>query len=315
MANDKYEKYRQYENNILDDRYIIDKLIGVGGMAVVFRARDTYLNNMTVAIKILKDDAATDEIVVKRFKNESKAEGMLKHNNIVAVHNVSVKGKIKYMVMEFLYGLTLKSYLVAKGEPLRFEEVVSYSAQILRALSEAHRNGIIHRDIKPQNIMLLENGRIKVMDFGIAKLPDAETITVTDKAVGTVYYMSPEQANGKKNIDTRSDLYSLGAMMYELATGQVPFKGETPIAVLFKHMQEDVVPPRQINPSIPVGLEQIILCAMSKDPANRFQTADEMLGYVKRLQADKKIKFDELPSNSAMQNFWGRIKRVFSKKK
>jgi serine/threonine-protein kinase len=270
---------------------------------------------MTVAIKILKDDAATDEIVVKRFKNESKAEGMLKHNNIVAVHNVSVKGKIKYMVMEFLYGLTLKSYLVAKGEPLRFEEVVSYSAQILRALSEAHRNGIIHRDIKPQNIMLLENGRIKVMDFGIAKLPDAETITVTDKAVGTVYYMSPEQANGKKNIDTRSDLYSLGAMMYELATGQVPFKGETPIAVLFKHMQEDVVPPRQINPSIPVGLEQIILCAMSKDPANRFQTADEMLGYVKRLQADKKIKFDELPSNSAMQNFWGRIKRVFSKKK
>lgn len=315
MANDKYEKYRQYENNILDDRYIIDKLIGVGGMAVVFRARDTYLNNMTVAIKILKDDAATDEIVVKRFKNESKAEGMLKHNNIVAVHNVSVKGKIKYMVMEFLYGLTLKSYLVAKGEPLRFEEVVSYSAQILRALSEAHRNGIIHRDIKPQNIMLLENGRIKVMDFGIAKLPDAETITVTDKAVGTVYYMSPEQAHGKKNIDTRSDLYSLGAMMYELATGQVPFKGETPIAVLFKHMQEDVVPPRQINPSIPVGLEQIILCAMSKDPANRFQTADEMLGYVKRLQADKKIKFDELPSNSAMQNFWGRIKRVFSKKK
>lgn len=315
MANDKYEKYRQYENNILDDRYIIDKLIGVGGMAVVFRARDTYLNNMTVAIKILKDDVATDEIVVKRFKNESKAEGMLKHNNIVAVHNVSVKGRIKYMVMEFLYGLTLKSYLTAKREPLRFEEVVSYTAQILRALSEAHRNGIIHRDIKPQNIMLLENGRIKVMDFGIAKLPDAETITVTDKAVGTVYYMSPEQAHGKKNIDTRSDIYSLGAMMYELATGQVPFKGETPIAVLFKHMQEEVVPPRQINPSIPVGLEQIILCAMSKDPANRFQTADEMLGYIKRLQADKKIKFDELPSNSAMQNFWGRVKRIFSKKK
>ena len=136
-----------------------------------------------------------------------------------------------------------------------------------------------------------------------------------DKAVGTVYYMSPEQAHGKKNIDTRSDIYSLGAMMYELATGQVPFKGETPIAVLFKHMQEEVVPPRQINPSIPVGLEQIILCAMSKDPANRFQTADEMLGYIKRLQADKKIKFDELPSNSAMQNFWGRLKRIFSKKK
>ncbi|MBQ3018835.1 MAG: serine/threonine protein kinase [Clostridia bacterium] len=315
MSNEKYEKYKQYENNILDDRYIIDKLIGIGGMAVVFRARDTYLNNMTVAIKILKDDVATDEVVVKRFKNESKAEGMLKHNNIVAVHNVSIKGKIKYMVMEFLYGLTLKNYLTAKGEPLRFEEVVSYSAQILRALSEAHRNGIIHRDIKPQNIMLLENGRIKVMDFGIAKLPDAETITVTDKAVGTVYYMSPEQASGKKNIDTRSDIYSLGAMMYELATGQTPFRGETPLAVLIKHMQEEAIPPRQLNSSIPVGLEQIILCAMSKDPANRFQTADEMLSYLKRLQADRKIKFDELPSNSAMQNFWGKVKRFFSKKK
>lgn len=313
--NELVEKYKQYENNILDDRYIIDKLIGIGGMAVVFRARDTYLNNMTVAIKILKDDVAHDEVVVKRFKNESKAESMLKHNNIVAVHAVSTKGRIKYIVMEFLYGLTLKSYMAAKGKPLDFEEIVSYCAQILRALGEAHRNNIIHRDIKPQNIMLLENGRVKVMDFGIAKLPDAETITVTDKAVGTVYYMSPEQAGGKKSIDARSDIYSLGAMMYELATGQTPFKGETPLQVLMKHMQDEPTPPRQINPAIPVGLEQIILCAMSKEPTNRFQSADEMLSYLKRVQADRKIKFDELPSNSAMQNFWGRIKRLFSKKK
>ena len=181
--------------------------------------------------------------------------------------------------------------------------------------STAHRNGIIHRDIKPQNIMVLENGRVKVMDFGIAKLPDAETITMTDKAVGTVYYMSPEQASGKKNIDTRSDLYSLGAMMYELATGEVPFKGDAPLAVILKHIREDVVPPRQLNPSIPVGLEQIIMCAMSKEPGDRFQTADEMLGYVKQLQANKKIKFDELPSNSAFKNFMGRLKRIFKKKK
>lgn len=313
--NELVEKYKQYENNILDDRYIIDKLIGIGGMAVVFRARDTFLNNMTVAIKILKDDVAHDEVVVKRFKNESKAESMLKHNNIVAVYAVSTKGRIKYIVMEFLYGLTLKSYMAAKGKPLDFEEIVSYCAQILRALSEAHRNNIIHRDIKPQNIMLLENGRVKVMDFGIAKLPDAETITVTDKAVGTVYYMSPEQAGGKKAIDSRSDIYSLGAMMYELATGQTPFKGETPLQVLMKHMQDEPVPPRQINPAIPVGLEQIILCAMSKEPTSRFQSADEMLSYLKRVQADRKIKFDELPSNSAMQNFWGRIKRIFKKKK
>lgn len=314
MSNDKYEKYKQYENKLLDERYIIDKLIGVGGMAVVFRARDRYLNNMTVAIKILKDDAAMDEVVVKRFRNESKAESMLTHNNIVAVHDVSTKGKIKYMVMEFLYGITLKSYMQAKGEPLKIDEISSYTAQILRALSEAHRNNIIHRDIKPQNIMVLENGRVKVMDFGIAKLPDAETITVTDKAVGTVYYMSPEQASGKKDIDTRSDIYSLGAMMYELATGQTPFKGETPLQVLYKHIQEEPVPPRHINPSIPVGLEQIIMCAMSKDPNSRFQTADSMLSYIKRFQADKKIKFDELPSNTAMQNFWGRLKRIFKKK-
>ena len=153
--NELVEKYKQYENNILDDRYIIDKLIGIGGMAVVFRARDTFLNNMTVAIKILKDDVAADEVVVKRFKNESKAESMLKHNNIVTVHAVSTKGRIKYIVMEFLYGLTLKSYMSAKGEPLRFEEIVSYCAQILRALGEAHRNNIIHRDIKPQYLIYL----------------------------------------------------------------------------------------------------------------------------------------------------------------
>ena len=315
MERDKYDVYKKYVGTVLDDRYLIDELIGVGGMAVVFGARDSYINNNRVAIKMLKVDVASDEIMVKRFKNESKAESMLKHNNIVAVHAVSTKGRIKYIVMEFLYGLTLKSYMAAKGRPLDFEEIVSYSAQILRALGEAHRNNIIHRDIKPQNIMLLENGRVKVMDFGIAKLPDAETITVTDKAVGTVYYMSPEQAGGKKSIDSRSDIYSLGAMMYELATGQTPFKGETPLQVLMKHMQEDVVPPRQINPSIPVGLEQIILCAMSKEPTNRFQSAEEMLGYLKRVQADRKIKFDDLPSNSAMQNFWGRIKRIFSKKK
>ncbi len=314
VQSEKNEKYRAYENKILEDRYIIEKLIGVGGMSVVFRARDRYLNNMMVAIKILKDDVANDETVVKRFSNEAKIARELKHNNIVSVQDVKTQGRVKYMVMEYLYGLTLKDYLNAKNRPLSFEEVVGYTAQILRALGEAHRNHIIHRDIKPQNIMLLKDGKIKVMDFGVAKRPDVTTLTATDKAVGTVYYMSPEQAAGKKNIDTRSDLYSLGAMMYELATGQTPFKGETPIAILVKHMQDDPVPPRQLNSSIPIGLEQIILCAMSKDPANRFQTAEEMLGYVKQLQANKKIKFDELPSNSFMKNFVGRLKRIFKKK-
>lgn len=308
-------KYLDYENKILEDRYIIDKYLGCGGMAVVFRARDTYLNNMVVAIKILKDDVANDETVVRRFTNEARIARELKHSNIVAVQDIKTNGRVKYMVMEYLFGITLKEYLVAKKRPLSVDEIIGYSAQILRALGEAHRNHIIHRDIKPQNIMLLKDGKVKVMDFGVAKRPDMTTLTATDKAVGTVYYMSPEQAAGKKNIDTRSDLYSLGAMMYELATGQTPFKGDEPLTILVKHMQENPVPPRQYNSSIPIGLEQIILCAMSKDPNDRFQTAEEMLGYIKQLQANKKIKFDELPSNSFWKNFWGRIKRLFKKEK
>lgn len=315
-SREEIDKYKKFENKLLEDRYIIDRILGVGGMSVVFKARDAYLNNMPIAIKVLKDDVANDETILKRFKTEIRIAQELKHNNIVAVHGYSIKGKVKYMVMEYLYGLTLKKYLVAKGRPLDFEEIISYTAQILRALAEAHRNHIVHRDIKPQNIMLLENGRIKVMDFGVAKIADVGTsLTATGKAVGTVYYMSPEQAAGKRDIDARSDIYSLGAVMYELATGQTPFKGETPIAVLVKHMHDDPVPPRHLNSSIPVGLEQIILCAMSKDPANRFQSAEEMLGYVKQLQANKKMKFDELPSNSFMKNLIGRIKRIFKKEK
>ena len=311
---DKYDKYKKYEGQVLDDRYVIEKLIGIGGMAVVFRARDKFLNNMTVAIKMLKDDAATDEVIVKRFKNEGRAEGMLKHPNIVGVYDVNIKGEYKYMVMEHVYGITLKDYLSAKNEPLKFDEIMSYTMQILKALTKAHENGIIHRDIKPQNVMVFQTGQIKLMDFGIAKLPNAQTITVTDKAVGTVYYMSPEQAGGKK-VDARSDIYSLGAMMYELATGQTPFKGETPLQVLVKHINEPLTPPRQLNSSIPVGLEQIIMCAMSKDPAQRFQSANEMLDYAKRLHKNKKIKFDELPSNSFMKNFVGKLKRIFGSKK
>ena len=314
MPSDKYSKYKEYENKILEDRYIIDKLIGVGGMSVVFRARDTYLNNMTVAIKILKDDVASDETVVKRFIYEAKIARELKHSNIVAIQDIKTNGKVKYMVMEYLYGLTLKDYLIAKNKPFTVDEIIGYTAQILRALGEAHRNHVIHRDIKPQNIMLLKDGKVKMMDFGVAKLPDMTTLTATDKAVGTVYYMSPEQAAGKKNIDTRSDIYSLGAMMYELATGQTPFKGDTPIAILVKHMQEKPVPPRQYNSSIPVGLEQIILCAMSKDPNDRFQTADEMLGYLKKLQANKKIKFDDYHQIQVGRIFGEELKE-YSKKR
>jgi serine/threonine-protein kinase len=162
--------------------------------------------------------------------------------------------------------------------------------------------------------MVLEDGRIKVMDFGIAKLPNAETVTVTDKTIGTVYYMSPEQASAK-TVDTRSDIYSLGAMMYELSTGRLPFKGETPVAVVIKQINEQPIPPRQINPDIPVGLEQIILCAMSKKPNERFQTAEIMLEYVKRLQKDRNIKFSNLPSQSFFKNVQVFFKKTFGKRK
>ena len=240
--NDKNEKYKAYEGYLLDKRYVLERLIGIGGMAVVFRAKDLVLNNMTVAVKMLKEEAACDEVVVKRFKNEGKAQSALDHPNIVKVFDVSVKGEVKYMVMEFVYGITLKNYLIGKKGPLSFEEIMSYGIQILSALSQAHENLIIHRDIKPQNIMVLKNGQIKMMDFGIAKLPNTETVTVTDKAIGTVYYMSPEQARGKK-VDTRTDIYSFGAMLYELCTGKTPFNGDSPCEILVKHITEKPIPP------------------------------------------------------------------------
>lgn len=311
---DLRQKYEQLEGTTLAERYEIEKLIGIGGMAVVFRAKDTYINDNTVAIKMLKSDIACDETMVKRFKNESRAELMLKHPNIVTVHDVSVKGELKYMVMEYVSGITLKKYLKAKEGPLSFEEIMSYSTQILKALKVAHEKNIIHRDIKPQNVMVLKNGLIKVMDFGIAKLPNAETVTMTDKAIGTVYYMSPEQASGK-TIDPRSDIYSLGVMLYELATGELPFKGDSPVSVVLKQINEKPVAPREINPDIPVGLEQIILCAMSKKPTDRFENAEKMLGYIKSLQKNKKIKFDKLPCRSAFSNFMATIRRFFRKKK
>ena len=307
---EKYEKYKTYEGLLLDGRYVLEHLIGVGGMAVVYRAKDTMLNNMIVAIKMLKDEAACDEVVVKRFKNEGKAQYSLNHPNIVRVYDVSVKGEVKYMVMEYVYGITLKNYLVGKKGPLSFDEIMSYGIQILNALCQAHENLIIHRDIKPQNVMVLKNGQIKMMDFGIAKLPNTETVTVTDKAIGTVYYMSPEQARGKK-VDVRTDIYSFGAMLYELSTGKTPFNGESPCDILVKHITETPVPPRNINANVPVGLEQIILCAMSKKADDRFDTAAELLHHMKQLQKNKKIKFDNLKSVSLLS----RIKSFFSGKK
>ncbi len=284
------EFYEKYVGQIFDNRYRIEKLIGIGGMAIVFKATDLLMRRL-VAVKILKDEIAGDEQSVKRFTNESKAVAMLSHPNIVNVYDVSVRDNIKYIVMEFVDGITLKNYMRHR-EVLNLREIISYTTQILRALDHAHKKGIIHRDIKPQNIMLLKNGAIKVMDFGIAKLPNAETVTMTDKAIGTVYYISPEQVSGGQ-IDSRSDLYALGVVLYEMATGRLPFTADTPVSVALMQVNDMAVPPRQINPQIPVGLEQIILRAMEKEQDTRYQSAEDMLAHFQKLKENPHVVFRE----------------------
>ncbi len=280
--------FDKYVGRVFDNRYRIEKIIGIGGMAVVFEAEDTVMHRK-VAVKMLKEEINNDAQSVKRFINESKAVSMLSHPNIVSIYDVSVKDNLKYIVMEHVEGITLKNYINTK-KVLGTNEVISYAEQILRALEHAHSKGVIHRDIKPQNIMLLKNGQIKVADFGIAKLPNAETVTMTDKAIGTVFYISPEQASGKR-IDPRSDLYSLGAVMYEMATGVLPFTADTPVSVALKHVNENARRPRDINPAIPAGLEQIIMGAMEKSPDERFRSASQMLKYILQLKANPGIIF------------------------
>ena len=273
--------YEKYVSCLLDGRYRIEKVLGTGGMAVVFRAHDEK-KDRTVAIKMLRDDIAGDPDAVTRFLNESRAVSMLSHPNIVAIHDVSVETEHKYLVMEYIDGVSLRAYMDKRGT-LPPREIITYTEQILSALEHAHLKGVIHRDIKPQNIMLLKDGAVKVMDFGIAKLPDADTATVSDKTVGTVYYISPEQAQNTA-ADARSDLYSLGVMMYEMATGRLPFDDESAISVVLKQVHEKPTPPRRIDPEIPRGLEQLILYSMEKNPARRYQSATDMLRELRRIK-------------------------------
>ncbi len=284
----------RYVGKILDRRYEIKRIIGIGGMAVVFEANDIVMNRM-VAVKMLKEDLSDDAEAVKRFINESKAVSMLSHPNIVKIFDVSVKARLKYIVMERVEGITLKSYMQKKGALSR-EEVISYSEQVLRALEHAHSKGIVHRDIKPQNIMLLKNGRVKVTDFGIAVLPSGDR-NPDGKAIGTVYYISPEQASGKET-DTRSDLYSLGILMYEMATGTLPFNADTPVSVALMQVREQPKPPSEIRQDIPRGLEQIILGAMEKSPERRFQTATQMLKYVEKIHLNPEYVFKTRGANT-----------------
>ena len=215
--------------------------------------------------------------------------------------------------MEYVDGIALKEYMVQQGK-IDPREAIYFLTQILRALQHAHDKGIVHRDIKPQNIMLKSDGSIKVTDFGIARFSRSETRTMTDSAIGSVHYISPEQAKGSVT-DAKTDLYSVGVILYEMLTGRLPFQSDNAVSVALMQLQNDPVMPREINPDIPVGLEQIILCAMSKSVDDRFDTARELYTYMKKLQKDKKIKFSDLPSNGFFTNLVGKFKGVFAKKK
>lgn len=277
----------KYIGKRLDGRYEIHELLGVGGMAYVYKAYDN-IEKRWVAIKILKEELAGNSDFLRRFRNESKAIAVLSHPNIVKVYDVSFGDRIQYIVMEYIDGITLKQY-IEQGE-IKWREALYFTVQILRALQHAHEKGIIHRDIKPQNIMLLEDGTIKVTDFGIARFSQAETQTMTDKAIGSVHYIAPEQARGGY-INDKADIYSVGVMLYEMLTGQLPFVADNAVSVAIMQMQAEPTPPSRINPSIPKGLEEITMHAMEKNPAQRFPSAADMLEDVERFRRDPEIVF------------------------
>lgn len=258
---------------LLDNRYRIENVVGEGGMSIVTKAIDIE-KSVAVTIKLLNSENSVDSIAIERFTNEAKAVSLLSHSNIVSVYNVSLDGPNKYIVMEYIDGITLKEYLDKKGR-LEWHEAVHYISQVLSALSHAHSKGVIHRDIKPENVMLMSNGNIKVIDFGIAKIPDSKSLTVIDKAIGTVNYISPEQASGRGSTE-KSDIYSTGIMLYELTTGQLPFVSESSVSVAMMHVSSEPAMPTSICEAIPRGLEQIIIKAMMKDPDMRFGSARSM---------------------------------------
>ena len=286
-------KYEAFVGKVLDGRYKILELVGMGGMACVLKAQDLVMNRI-VAIKILNDEYNGNEQAEARFIDESKAVAMLSNKNIVSVYDVAIYPDIKYIVMEFLDGITLREYLDNKGA-IGWKEACIYILQILRALEHAHSKGIIHRDIKPQNVILTKNGDIKVTDFGIAKLPNSVSERIDEKAVGTVYYISPEQACGKET-DFYSDLYSVGIMFYEAVTGTLPFTADTPMEIAMMQVNDDPVHPRDIVLDIPVGVSQIILKSIEKSPSDRFQSAHTMVKAIEWVLRYPDVIFAMTPS-------------------
>ena len=280
----------QYIGKMLDNRYEILERIGTGGMAIVYKAKCHRLNRL-VAIKILKSDLAQNEEFRRRFNAESQAVAQLSHPNIVSVYDVSRGGDMEYIVMELIDGITLKQYMEKRGQ-LNWRESLHFITQIMRGLSHAHSRGIIHRDIKPQNIMVLRDGSVKVADFGIACLADSAQ-TLTQEAIGSVHYISPEQARGDRP-DARSDIYSSGVVLYEMLTGRLPFEGESAVSVAIQHLSSIPLAPREINPDIPEQLELICMKAMAPDLEHRYQSADAMIADLEafRKNPEVEMKFD-----------------------
>lgn len=283
MSND------MYIGKFLDNRYEIIEKIGSGGMADVYKARCHRLNRL-VAIKILKSDLAQDPDFRRRFHAESQAVAMLSQPNIVSVYDVSRTGDTEYIVMELIEGITLKQYINRKGV-LNWKEALHFTTQTAKALSHAHSRGIIHRDIKPHNIMILKDGSVKVADFGIAQLLSTQQNTLTQQALGSVHYISPEQAKGG-HVDARSDIYSLGVVMYEMLTNRLPFDGDSAVSVAIQHISSIPLMPREINPDIPVGLEQIVMHAMEPNLDMRYSSVDEMLKNLEEFRKNPDIVFD-----------------------
>lgn len=279
------------EGKLLGNRYEIIEKIGNGGMATVYKATDKVLKR-NVAVKILRDEFTTDDEFIKRFEVEAQSAARLTHPNIVSIYDVGVDGNLYYIVMELIQGKTLKEIIVKEKGPLPWKWSINVSIQIASALEMAHRNNIIHRDIKSHNIIITEDGVAKVTDFGIAKAVSNSTITAFGTTIGSVHYFSPEHARGGFT-DAKSDLYSLGVVMYEMVTGRVPFDADTPVSVALKHMQEEPVEPIELNPNLPIAVNKIIMRALQKDTTLRYQTASEMLVDLKKSLKDPEGDFVE----------------------
>ena len=282
----------RYIGKMLDNRYEILEVIGTGGMAVVFKAKCHRLNRL-VAIKMLKKDLSEDAEFRRRFHDESQAVAMLSHPNIMAVYDVSRGGDMDYIVMELIDGITLKQYMERRGK-LNWPEALHFITQIMKGLSHAHSRGIIHRDIKPQNIMILRDGTVKVTDFGIACLSNGSN--PSNEAIGSVHYISPEQAKGDYT-DNRSDIYSAGVVLYEMLTSRLPFEGSDPVSVAIQHFSAVPLSPRELNPDVPEALEQICIKAMAPDRNKRYSTADEMLQDLEAFRKDPSVNFDYSPED------------------